>query len=117
MVPVEQLEDIEQLYAQVLDLTQEQERCLRSGDLTPLPRILEQKTRVLNRAHDLTVQMMGTTADRESPGFQQALNRVGSILAQMVSAEDRCQSLVPTPPKPQGRQQAAAAYGRIGRGR
>ena len=117
MAPVENLEDIEQLYAQVLDLTQEQEQCLRSGDLTLLPRILDQKTSALNRAQALTTQMMGPSTDRESAAFQEALNRVGAILAQMVCAEDRCKSLVPTPPKTQARQQAAAAYGKPGRGR
>ena len=117
MVPVEHLEDIEQLYAQVLDLTQEQEQCLRSGDLTPLPQILEQKFNALSQAQALTTLLLGTTTDRESAAFQEALNRVGAILAQMVSAEDRCKSLVPTPPKPQARQQAATAYGKIGRGR
>ena len=117
MVPVEHLEDIEQLYTRVLDLTQEQERCLRSGDLTPLPQILEQKSAALGQAQALTAQLMGVTTDRESEAFQAALNRVGAILAQMVSAEDRCQSLVPTPPKTQVRQQAAAAYGKVGRNR
>lgn len=117
MIPAANLEDIERLYVQVLDLTREQEQCLRSGDLTPLPQILEQKTCVLSRAQALTTQLMGMTPDRESAAFQEALNRVGAILARMVSAEDRCKSLVPTPPKTQARQRVAAAYGKIGRER
>ena len=117
MVPADTLEDIEQLYTRVLDLTREQEQCLRSGDLASLPRILEQKFAALSQAQALTTQLMGTTIDRESTEFQAALNRIGAILAQMVSAEDRCKSLVPTPPKTQARQQAAAAYGKISQGR
>ena len=117
MGPVEDLEDIEQLYSRVLDLTREQEQCLRSGDFTPLPQILERKTQALNQAQSLTTQLMGSAADRESADFQEALNRVGAILSQMVSAEDRCKSLVPTPPKTQGRRQATAAYGKFGAAR
>lgn len=117
MVPAASLEDIEQLYTQVLDLTRAQERCLRAGDLTPLPRILEQKAHALGQAQAMTAQVLGAGTDRQSAAFQEAVHRIGGILAEMVSAEDRCQSLVPTSPKAQARQQAAAAYGKIGAGR
>lgn len=108
------LNDLEHLYGRVLELTREQEICLRAGNFTCLPSILERKTAALTRAQGLTTHVMGAGTERNDPDFQQALNRIGAILAQTVSAEDRCKSLVPQPDPPPDRRRAAAAYGSPG---
>lgn len=102
------LADLEDLYHRVLELTREQETCLRQGSVTALPEILVRKTTALARAQELTASIM---AAGETPGFQAALDRIGAILAQTVSAEDRCQALVPKPSAPPNRRRALAAYG------
>jgi len=105
------LTDLEYLYDQVLALTREQETCLRAGNVASLPEILARKSAALARAQELTSEVMGAGKARQIPGFQDALNRIGAILAQTVSAEDRCQALVPAPSPTTDRRRAAAAYG------
>jgi hypothetical protein len=104
------LVDLERLYDRVLELTRDQEACLRSGNVTALAEILGRKNDALSRAQELTSKVMDGDAARGTPGFQEALNRIGCILAKTVSAEDRCQALVPPQKQSSGHRQAVAAY-------
>lgn len=111
MDPTATLSAIEDLYRQVLEQTREQESCLRAGNVASLPAILEHKTAALSRAQELTTAVLGSGNNQPIPGFQEALNRIGAILAQTVSAEDRCQALIPKPTQAVDRRRAVAAYG------
>lgn len=111
MDPTATLSAIEELYRQVLERTREQESCLRAGNVASLPAILEHKTAALSRAQELTSALVGAGKHEPIPGFQEALNRIGAILAQTVSAEDRCQVLIPKPTPTVDRRRAVAAYG------
>lgn len=111
MHSVERLSEIETLYRRVLDLTREQEDCLRSGDLGVLPSLLDKKTQTLTKAQHLTALVQASGGDRSEPAFREALARVSSVLADVVEAEERCKALVPLPCPSARRQQAIAAYG------
>lgn len=113
MDPTNPLSQVEALYRQVLSLTLRQEECLAAGTFDTLPAIVGEQMEILGRAEAL-LYAVGHSTDRSDQGFQEGIQRLASILADVVASEERCKGFAPPPPAPVKPPQARvlAAYGR-----
>ncbi|GAB4257852.1 MAG: hypothetical protein Kow0092_05080 [Deferrisomatales bacterium] len=110
------LTQIERLYGRVLELTRDQEKCLRTGDLAALPALLAEKAAAVERAGRLMAAMKGAAGSSPDRAPSPAVARLGRVLGEIVALEERCAGLVPNAsPRPPPRS-ALAAYARAGRG-
>ena len=100
------------LYRHVLELSARQEACLQAGDLAPLPSLLAEKAEALAAAQTLTAEMQPPGSDPEGQAaYRAGVARVQDVLRELMAAEERCRTLVPTPPTSPPRRQVLAAYG------
>ncbi len=114
MDPIDDLKKCLALYRELLDLTAEQEACLRSARYDRLIEILTRKETLVGAAAQCWGRVQGSPPEaRQAPGFAAALQELRSVTERLVAAEARCQELVPARPLPKappGR--ALAAYGK-----
>lgn len=113
MDAVEILSHVEALYRQILELTLRQEEILAGGDVSRLPAVVSEKFSLLDQAQGLLTQIP-PDADRTAPAFQQGVESLRVVLADVVASEDRCKvspfaapASAPPPPR-----RVVAAYGR-----
>ena len=106
-------DEIEFLYHQVLALTLRQEGCLASGEFEALPAIVGEQMGILGRAEAL-LAAVGHETDRSGAAFQEGIQRLATLLSQVVASEERCKAFAPSPPAPVKPPQARvlAAYGK-----
>lgn len=110
MEPLATFETMESLYARVLELTQRQEECLRTGNLAELQPLLSSKEAALTQAGELLARVKASGEDAWAPGARETLRRVGVLLGALVEGEERCRSLAPPPAPSPSPDRVAAAY-------
>jgi len=99
--PINDLKKCLELYRQLLDLTADQERCLRSARYDHLVEILTRKEALVRAATECWGRVQESPPEeRDAPGFAAALQELRSVTERLVSAEARCQELVPSRPRP-----------------
>ena len=111
MAPLTTLTTIETLYARVLELTRDQERSLRGGDLAELQALLLTKDEALAAAQRLLGQFKAEGGDPASAATRETLGRIGALLRELVAAEERCRALAPSGAVAPSPRQVTAAYG------
>lgn len=103
---------LEARYARVLDLTAEQEAWLRDGTLDSMPALLLAKAEEVDQAGALLGRLRDAPGDRGASAFRAAVERLETVIARVVAAEERCRAFSPRTPPAASRAQASAAYQR-----
>lgn len=89
------------LYRELLDLTSEQEDCIRSARYDRLLEILARKEALVRTAAECWGRVQKAPPEaRQVPEFGATLQELRSVTERLVTAEARCHEMIPSGPRP-----------------